>query len=77
MALHSETECIEESLFKYLDIALQDDPTTSFGGVSFLGETVADFLESVDCQSMDGTDINTINELNAALQQCGIKPIKR
>lgn len=61
--------CSEE-LQPYLDTKLKDDPNVEVGGVSFIGETVMDFLFNLD----DGvvTDLET---LNLALESCGIKPV--
>ena len=54
----------------FLDYELQDDET-EFGGISFAGETLKDFIEEV------GLNKNTaMRYVNAALKQCGIKSIK-
>lgn len=53
-----------------LDVELEDDDT-AFGGKSFAGEKVRDFIGEVDLKETD-----TIDELNKALKDCGIKPIK-
>lgn len=42
------------------------DDATPFGGVSFAGETVQDFIDTV------GINPQNINDLNEALQECGI-----
>ena len=54
----------------YLDIVLEDDDTP-FGGTAFVGETVRDFIQSM------GTELHncTLDELDAALIECGIKPV--
>lgn len=58
--------------FKTLrNVALEDDGV-SWGGVAFRGETVGDFLDSVDPY---GNQIITIQELNKTLESCGIKTI--
>lgn len=51
-----------------LNMQLSDD-NTKHGGISFHGETVADFIAE--------TNINpkSIEELNKELKACGIKPI--
>ena len=72
----SSNESIEEaketiSLEDVMDVELEDDETAT-GGVSFAGETVKDFIEEVED---DETKITTIDELNKALKQCGIKPV--
>lgn len=54
----------------YLDIELEDDET-SHGGISFIGETVCDFLSECDVQ------INSLEELNKLLKENGIKPIEK
>jgi hypothetical protein len=51
------------------DMVLQDDGTP-YGGVSFAGETVGDFAESV---GLDGTA--SIAALDYWLIKSGIKPI--
>lgn len=61
-------------LDKVCPIVLEDDVTSEAGGVAFMGETVLDFLLSID--ECDVEDMNTIEDLNEALQECGIKPIK-
>lgn len=58
----------ELELQDVLDYVLEDDDSP-YGGVAFLGETVSDFIG-------DDSDITTIKELNEALVECGIKPIK-
>lgn len=52
-----------------LDIELQDD-TTAYGGISFVGETLRDFLDSVGLSH----DLS-IEDINLALKSCGIKEI--
>ena len=52
------------------NIVLEDDDTET-GGVGFEGETLGEFLDSVD---MTGeTDIDIINKV---LKDCGIKEIE-
>lgn len=55
---------------QFNDIILEDD-NSPFGGVAYIGQTLADFLEEVNMDNV--TDINVIND---ALSECGIKPIK-
>ena len=50
---------------KTLEIELRDDATVT-GGIDHIGETVQEFIESV------GINPASINELNDALQECGI-----
>lgn len=53
-----------------LDIELIDDDTET-GGTSFCGETLRDFLEET------GMSCDTpLTEINKALKECGIEPIK-
>jgi len=59
-----------EDLTYILDMFLEDDDT-DFGGTAFLNETVRDFLNACD----EDTRPHTIDELNAQLKACGIKPI--
>lgn len=55
---------------QYLDVLLEDDGTP-YGGMAFAGETVRDFIQSM------GTELHncTLDELDAALIECGIKPV--
>ncbi len=53
----------------YLNYELEDDDTET-GGVSFNGETVADFIGDADISEDDDLD-----KLNKALVSCGIRPI--
>lgn len=61
-----------EDLNKYLEVELEDDSTKE-GGVSFKGETVKDFIDSL---GDDGRKLQNLNDLNKALSDCGIKPLK-
>ena len=51
------------------NIVLEDDATDE-GGTAYLGETLGEFLESVDMAGE--TDIDLINKV---LKECGIKEI--
>ena len=53
-----------------MDIELRDDDSPT-GGIAFAGETVRDFLFTIDRDE----EIKTIAELNKALHDCGIKPV--
>lgn len=55
-----------------LDYALEDDDTPH-GGIDHYGETVREYLSSIEG---DGTRFNTLAELNKALSASGIKPIE-
>ena len=48
-----------------------EDNGSPYGGIGFVGETVADFLESIGLE-----DDITLAELNGHLATCGIKTIK-
>lgn len=54
-----------------LDIELRDDNTKN-GGVAFLGETVADFIDNEDVIL---NEEDSVSELNKMLVECGIKEI--
>ena len=54
---------------KYHNIILEDDDT-KFGGISFVGETVLDFILEIGAYKID-----TLRELNSKLKECGIKEI--
>lgn len=58
-----------KSVSKYLNVVLEDD-STPFGGVSFLGQTLGDFLEEVGAEKE--TNMYKVNEM---LKTCGISPI--
>jgi hypothetical protein len=62
----------------YFDYVLEDDDTALdddnlCGGVAYPGETVMEFLLSIGSEYA-GT-ISTVEQLNAELVECGIKPI--
>ena len=65
----------QEILDKISGIVLEDDndPTTG-GGIAFRGETVLDFLLSID--ECDVEEMNSVDDLNKALHECGIMPIE-
>ena len=53
-----------------------EDDDTPYGGTSFAGETVRDFLDSAGEISGVLTDgFVNLDKLNASLKQCGIKPL--
>lgn len=58
-----------DNIEKYLMVELKDDNTKT-GGVSYQGETLMDFLSSVDEKP------NNMNEVNKLLKECGIEEIK-
>jgi len=60
-------------LDKICPIVLEDDASET-GGVAFMGETVLDFMLSLD--ECDVEEMNSVDDLNDALKECGIKPIK-
>lgn len=53
-----------------LDIVLQDDETST-GGVSHDGETVGEFVATVN------RGFENLEDLNKALKECGIKEIQK
>lgn len=57
---------IENVLYEFLE-----DDDTEFGGTSFAGERVIDFIQETELTPKDN-----VKKLNKALKQCGIKPIK-
>lgn len=57
-----------KGLYKVLNYELKDDDTPT-GGTAFAGETVRDFIESID------DNISNLGSLNKALTECGIKPV--
>lgn len=54
----------------FLKYELIDD-NTNFGGISYIGETLQNFIEEV---GMNETD--NMEDVNKALKECGIQPIK-
>ncbi len=60
-----------KSVSKYLNVKLEDDFTNPFGGVSFDGQTLGDFLEEVGAERE--TNMDKVNDM---LKTCGISPIK-
>ena len=64
-------EVIERMLSEeMLGIVLKDDDN-SYGGVSFPGETLKDFLNDVDINP----DSISLKEVDQILKECGIKPV--
>lgn len=59
----------ELSAEHFLDIELKDDET-DFGGISFIGETLRNFLDEVDLPYT-----SSLKDVNQALIECGIKQI--
>lgn len=58
-----------------LAIVLQDGPGET-GGVSYLGETLQNFLEEANLMHLLDEE-NPLAKINEALIKCGIKPIKK
>ena len=50
----------------FLDYELKDD-NTEFGGISYIGETLGDFIAEVE--------VSNIDDINKILKECGIEPI--
>lgn len=63
-------EDLEKGIEKYLDIELEDGEGP-YGGVSFDGETLRDFVEECDIDPKEWS----LKDINDALKDCGIKPI--
>lgn len=59
-------------LILVMDTVLEDDPSSATGGISYPGETVRDFIYTVD---RDLEYIKTVADLNKALKDNGIKTI--
>lgn len=57
--------------FMYFDL---EDDNTCYGGTSFSGETIGDFINEFN--SNNNLKIETLDELNMELVKCGIKPIR-
>lgn len=55
-------------------ISLHDNKSP-FGGTAFRGETLDDFLTSIEINGNDGYEL-TLDKINIALNECGIMPIK-
>lgn len=53
---------------KILQYKLQDDQSLT-GGIAHVGETVQEFIDSVN------GNFKNVNELNLALRECGIQTI--
>lgn len=53
-----------------MNIELEDD-STPYGGISHAGETLEEFLETVEAEKC-----TNIYKINQWLIECGIKPIK-
>ena len=65
----ANTHCYKE-IRPYLDTILEDDETET-GGTSYQGETLFDFL-----MDLGDDHIHAMDEVNDALIECRIKPIK-
>ena len=59
-------------LIKYVLNQKLEDGSSLFGGVSYHGETVADFINDEDVSLNENDDISKLNEI---LVECGIKEI--
>ena len=64
----------QKLLSKIGSIQLRDNPDVETGGTAFAGETVLDFLFSID--ETDVECMNSVDDLNQALIECGIMPIE-
>lgn len=65
-----ELDDLPDELKAVLDVELEEDVETDFGGLDHLGETVREFILS------SGEHPSTVGELNAMLEECGIMPIE-
>lgn len=61
---------MDVSAEKYLNVELEDD-VTPYGGKSFIGETLRDFLFEIG-KPLD----SPMDKVNNWLVGCGLKPIK-
>lgn len=59
-------------LLSEYDTVLMDDVSTPYGGTDYIGETVLDFLQSVGYE-WDGQYIDSLQNLDMALAQCGMR----
>ena len=69
MAKYLNSNDMSTNAKDYLQVVLEDD-STPYGGISFVGETLENFLAEVDLPI--DTDMIEVNE---ALVECGIKPV--
>lgn len=53
-------------------IMLEDDYEQEHGGIAFIGETLADFMESVRPHLPYGSSLTKVNK---GLIECGIMPV--
>lgn len=60
---------LEELRRKFRNIYLEDDATET-GGISFIGETLDNFLDEIE-MPYD----TPLEEINKALSECGIMPV--
>lgn len=66
-----EISKLSDDIKKNLNVALEDDDTPT-GGISFMGETLKDFLYYV---VMPTPEILTMADVNKLLSSCGIRPV--
>ena len=70
-------EIVKDTVDYYLvvrqNMVLEDDDTP-YGGTSFRGERLCDFLTEVSEDDNNG-ELSTLSGVNAALKACGIKPV--
>ena len=57
-------------VLELLDVELEDDESL-YGGVSFMGETLRDFMHSCNIPYNI-----SLEDLNKELKDCGIKPLQ-
>lgn len=63
-------DCVNMEVLELLDVELEDDESL-YGGVSFAGETLRDFMLGLNIPFNI-----SLEDLNRELQDCGIKPLK-
>ena len=63
-------DCLNVEVLELLDVELEDDETVE-GGISFMGETLRDFMFELNIPYNI-----SLEDLNKELKDCGIKPLK-
>lgn len=55
---------------RFVSLVLEDDET-AYGGISHVGETLGEFCEEMNID----IEKTSINDINIALSECGIRPL--
>lgn len=63
-------DCVNMEVLELLDVELEDDESP-YGGISFMGETLRDFMLGLNIPFNI-----SLEDLNRELQDCGIKALK-